>query len=52
MTSSTISRSKDLRYIERVVNDTSNPSPLKNPAIYTATYPPPTINVFPGGSFL
>lgn len=52
ITSSTISLSKDLKYIDRVIIETSYPSPLKNPAIYTATYPPPTTRVLPGGVFL
>ena len=44
----TISRSKALKYYPLVINVTSYPIPFKNPAIYTATYPPPTTKVFPG----
>jgi hypothetical protein len=48
----TISRSKLLKYYPLVISETSYPIPLKNPAIYTPTYPPPTTKVLPGGVFL
>ena len=52
MISFTISESKLLKYLLLVIIVTGKPRDFSMPASSTATYPPPTIKVFPGACFL